>query len=116
MRMKMKTWASAIPRRRRRKKIPRKLKNRQRQLHPNGLVSELVLAYAIFNFTYAIPDIKPAQAASTSSGSWLGRFWKRAESTTPGPVKASLGEETSFYYDKELKRWVNKKVIVYSIF
>lgn len=56
------------------------------------------------------PDIKPAQAgaASTSSGSWLGRFWRRADST-PGPVKASLGEETSFYYDKEQKRWVNKK-------
>ncbi|KAJ7109395.1 Sec23-binding domain of Sec16-domain-containing protein [Mycena epipterygia] len=52
------------------------------------------------------PDIKPAPAAS--SGSWLGRWWKRSEAS-PGPVKASLGEETSFYYDKELKRWVNKK-------
>ncbi|KAJ6630820.1 Sec23-binding domain of Sec16-domain-containing protein [Mycena sp. CBHHK59/15] len=52
------------------------------------------------------PEAKPAPAAS--SGSWLGRWWKRSE-TTPGPVKASLGEETSFYYDKELKRWVNKK-------
>ncbi|KAJ7774593.1 Sec23-binding domain of Sec16-domain-containing protein [Mycena maculata] len=52
------------------------------------------------------PDIKPAPAAS--SGSWLGRWWKRSE-TTPGPIKASLGEETTFYYDKELKRWVNKK-------
>jgi hypothetical protein len=62
------------------------------------------------------PDIKPAQAASasTSSGSWIGRFWKRAESTTPAPIKASLGEETSFYYDKEQKRWVNKKVIACS--
>jgi len=54
------------------------------------------------------PDIKPAQT-STASGSWLGRFWKRAESA-PGPIKASLGDETSFYYDKEQKRWVNKKV------
>ncbi|KAJ7097910.1 Sec23-binding domain of Sec16-domain-containing protein [Mycena belliarum] len=52
------------------------------------------------------PDIKPAPAAS--GGSWLGRWWKRPEAT-PGPVKASLGEETSFYYDKDLKRWVNKK-------
>jgi hypothetical protein len=24
-------------------------------------------------------------------------------------IKAKLGEESSFYYDKELKRWVNKK-------
>ncbi|KAF7338256.1 Protein transport protein sec16 [Mycena venus] len=54
------------------------------------------------------PDAKPAPAAS-SSGSWLGRWWKRSEATTPGPVKANLGEETSFYYDKDLKRWVNKK-------
>ncbi|KAF9227903.1 hypothetical protein BS17DRAFT_764261 [Gyrodon lividus] len=47
----------------------------------------------------------PPPAASTSS--WLSRLWKRSD--TPGPIKASLGEETSFYYDKELKRWVNKK-------
>jgi hypothetical protein len=51
-------------------------------------------------------DIKPAPAATSS---WLGRWWKRSEAS-PGPIKASLGEETSFYYDKELKRWVNKKV------
>lgn len=61
---------------------------------------------------HILPDAKPAQApnASAASGSWLGRFWKRAEST-PGPIKASLGDETSFYYDKEQKRWVNKKVM-----
>ncbi|KAJ6496726.1 Sec23-binding domain of Sec16-domain-containing protein [Mycena vitilis] len=53
------------------------------------------------------PDIKPN--ATAESGSWFGRWWKRSEAS-PGPVKASLGEETSFYYDKELKRWVNKKV------
>jgi len=50
-------------------------------------------------------DLHPPAAAS--AGSWLSRLWKRSD--TPGPVKASLGEETSFYYDKELKRWVNKK-------
>jgi COPII coat assembly protein SEC16 len=64
-----------------------------------------------------LPDVKPAQgpATSSSSGSWLGRFWRRTETTTPGPIKASLGEETSFYYDKEQKRWVNKKVYISSI-
>lgn len=46
--------------------------------------------------------------AATSSGSWLGRWWKRGESS-PAPIKANLGEESAFYYDKELKRWVNKK-------
>ncbi|TFK54858.1 hypothetical protein OE88DRAFT_1732154 [Heliocybe sulcata] len=45
--------------------------------------------------------------ASASSGSWLSRWWKREN--TPAPVKANLGEEVTFYYDAELKRWVNKK-------
>ena len=47
---------------------------------------------------------------TASSGSWLSRWWGREQAT--GPVKASLGETSAFYYDKELKRWVNKKVIV----
>ncbi|PCH38075.1 hypothetical protein WOLCODRAFT_161281 [Wolfiporia cocos MD-104 SS10] len=47
------------------------------------------------------PELKTA-----SSGSWLSRLWKRE--STPAPAKANLGEQTSFYYDKELKRWVNK--------
>ncbi|KAF8844945.1 hypothetical protein BDN67DRAFT_1007736 [Paxillus ammoniavirescens] len=56
---------------------------------------------------------KPEEKQDTQSpatplaSSWLSRLWKRSD--TPGPVKASLGEETSFYFDKELKRWVNKK-------
>ncbi|KAJ6502501.1 Sec23-binding domain of Sec16-domain-containing protein [Mycena sanguinolenta] len=54
------------------------------------------------------PDARPVPAAS-SSGSWLGRWWRRSDTPAPGPVKANLGEETSFYYDKEQKRWVNKK-------
>ncbi|KAF9533001.1 Sec23-binding domain of Sec16-domain-containing protein [Crepidotus variabilis] len=49
-----------------------------------------------------MPAEKPA-----SGGSWFGRLWGRSEST--GPVKASLGEQSAFYYDKDLKRWVNKK-------
>lgn len=52
-------------------------------------------------------DAKPNVSSSTS---WLGRWFSRPPSTNPGPIKAKLGEETSFYYDKELKRWVNKKV------
>ena len=57
-----------------------------------------------------LAEPQPTQAPA-SGGSWLfSRLWKRSE--TPGPVKANLGEETSFYYDKELKRWVNNKVSV----
>lgn len=50
--------------------------------------------------------LKPAK-------SWLGGWFKASPATTPtgpGPVKANLGEQTSFVYDPDLKRWVNKKV------
>ncbi|QRW27676.1 COPII coat assembly protein Sec-16 [Rhizoctonia solani] len=46
------------------------------------------------------PEIKP-------SSSWLGRWWTRKETDSPGPVKAHLGDQVSLVYDKELKRWVN---------
>jgi COPII coat assembly protein SEC16 len=45
---------------------------------------------------------------SQQSSSWFSRWWNREGSK--GPIKATLGEESSFVYDKELKRWVNKKV------
>lgn len=46
------------------------------------------------------------------SRSWLGGWFKREASPQPGPgpIKAKLGEDTSFVYDPQLKRWVNKKV------
>jgi len=47
---------------------------------------------------------KPNQQSS----SWFSRWWNKEGSG--GPVKATLGEESSFVYDKELKRWVNRKV------
>ncbi len=59
-------------------------------------------------------DKKPELKASAS---WFGRLWGRSASTDPAAQaaqakakKAHLGEETSFVYDKDLKRWVNKKV------
>ena len=73
-------------------------------------------------------DSKKDDAASNASGSddkrqelkpsasWFGRLWGRSSSTDSATQaaqakakKAHLGEETSFVYDKELKRWVNKK-------
>jgi len=48
-------------------------------------------------------DLKSSQQSS----SWFSRWWNREGSS--GPIKATLGEESSFVYDKELKRWVNKK-------
>lgn len=54
------------------------------------------------------PTSVPSNAPATNS-SWISRWWKGSESS-PGPIKASLGEESAFYYDKEQKRWVNRKV------
>lgn len=51
-------------------------------------------------------EASKSEGDKPSSGSWLSRWWKK-EGT--GPIKANLGEETAFYYDKELKKWVNKK-------
>ncbi|KAL9938014.1 hypothetical protein V8E36_003559 [Tilletia maclaganii] len=54
---------------------------------------------------------KPAELRpSASTSSWLGRFWGRGgEAAAEGkPKKVHLGEEKTFYYDNELKRWVNK--------
>ncbi|EOD42926.1 putative copii coat assembly protein sec16 protein [Neofusicoccum parvum UCRNP2] len=50
-------------------------------------------------------------AAPKKTGSWLGGWFKKSESTDLGnkPIRAKLGEENSFYYDPDLKKWVNKK-------
>ncbi|UZJ54733.1 hypothetical protein CBS101457_004053 [Exobasidium rhododendri] len=56
-------------------------------------------------------DSKAGELKPTSS--WFGRLWKRDASSDAGTEskakKAHMGEEVSFYYDKELKRWINKK-------
>ena len=56
-----------------------------------------------------------SESGEKSSG-WFG--WLKRGSAEPAagapvpgkPIKAKLGEESSFYYDKDLKKWVNKKV------
>ncbi|GMG29587.1 unnamed protein product [Ambrosiozyma monospora] len=42
-----------------------------------------------------------------SGGSWLGWLSKKQDDGSPKPIKAKLGEESSFHYDEKLKRWVN---------
>ncbi|THV85361.1 hypothetical protein D6D29_02409 [Aureobasidium pullulans] len=39
-------------------------------------------------------------------GGWFG---KKDPNAQPGPIRAKLGEQSSFYYDPDLKKWVNKK-------
>ncbi|KAH8821423.1 Sec23-binding domain of Sec16-domain-containing protein [Xylogone sp. PMI_703] len=55
-------------------------------------------------------EAKEAAAAKKGwgFGSWFGGGKKDAELPNK-PIKAKLGEESSFVYDPDLKRWVNKK-------
>lgn len=51
------------------------------------------------------------KSAGKKSG-WLGGWFggkKDANALPTGPIRAKLGEENSFYYDEDLKKWVNKK-------
>ena len=41
-------------------------------------------------------------------GGWFGGK-KDPNMPTTGPIKAKLGDENSFYFDKDLGKWVNKK-------
>ncbi|KAK8169511.1 Sec23-binding domain of Sec16-domain-containing protein [Phyllosticta citrichinensis] len=48
-------------------------------------------------------------ASSKKSSSWLGGWFSKKADDSPKPIRAKLGEENSFYYDTDLKKWVNKK-------
>ncbi|KAI9828001.1 MAG: hypothetical protein M1819_006844 [Sarea resinae] len=60
-------------------------------------------------------DAKRDTAAQQEKKSWFGSWFGRKSSDPgqqqqhQGPIKAKLGEENSFYYDPDLKKWVNKK-------
>ncbi|OAL55554.1 hypothetical protein IQ07DRAFT_529195 [Pyrenochaeta sp. DS3sAY3a] len=48
-------------------------------------------------------------AAAAKKGGWFGGWFKKDPNAAPGPIRAKLGEENSFVYDPDLKKWVNKK-------
>ncbi|KAK2466902.1 hypothetical protein APHAL10511_001160 [Amanita phalloides] len=75
--------------------------NKEKKISRNDSATEPVQS--------AEPERKPEpqNTAAASGSSWFSRWWKREQASRP--VKASLGDESSFYYDAELKRWVNKK-------
>ncbi|KAL5339721.1 Sec23-binding domain of Sec16-domain-containing protein [Aspergillus crustosus] len=54
-----------------------------------------------------------AKKAAPAKGWWFSGWMKggnKEETNAAGkPIRAKLGEESSFYYDKDLKKWVNKK-------
>ncbi|KAI1942511.1 vesicle coat component [Ophidiomyces ophidiicola] len=47
-------------------------------------------------------------AASEKKGWFTGWFGKKENPNSSGPVRADLGDDNSFYFNKELNRWVNK--------
>jgi hypothetical protein len=49
------------------------------------------------------------EAGAKKGGGWLSGWFKKDPHAAPGPIKAKLGEESSFYYDPDLGKWVNKK-------
>jgi len=54
-------------------------------------------------------DAQRDKEAAAKKGGWFGGWFKKDPNAAPGPIKAKLGEENSFVYDPELKKWVNKK-------
>lgn len=56
-------------------------------------------------------DAARDKAGADGKKGWLSGWWGKKDPSMPtsGPIKAKLGEENSFYYDEELKKWVNKK-------
>jgi hypothetical protein len=49
------------------------------------------------------------EVGAKKSGGWLSGWFKKDANAAPGPIKAKLGEESSFYYDPDLGKWINKK-------
>jgi hypothetical protein len=85
---------------------PQRVTRRQhKQIHGRDQVTLLCYHSLRTRCTHlVVKEPKPNQQSS----SWLSRWWNKEGSSAP--IKATLGEESSFVYDKELKRWVNKKV------
>ncbi|KAI0514360.1 Sec23-binding domain of Sec16-domain-containing protein [Xylaria bambusicola] len=54
-------------------------------------------------------EAKAAKKGGWGLGSWFGGGKKEPMEIPNKPIKAKLGEASSFVYDPELKRWVNKK-------
>ena len=57
-------------------------------------------------------DAKRDKEATANKKGWFGGWFKKDPNIPqqgPGPIKAKLGEENSFVYDPELKKWINKK-------
>ncbi|GAB7340737.1 hypothetical protein MBLNU457_7116t1 [Dothideomycetes sp. NU457] len=52
---------------------------------------------------------KAEKEAAAKKGWFGGWFGKKEGDEAPKAVRAKLGEQSSFYFDKDLNKWVNKK-------
>lgn len=53
-------------------------------------------------------DAARDKAVAAQRRGWLSGWFKKDSDGGSGPIKAKLGEKSSFYFDPELKKWVNK--------
>ena len=61
------------------------------------------------------PELKPKKSWFGGVGGWLGGKKEDNLGQEPKAIKAKLGEESSFYFDKDLNRWINKKAGVEAV-
>jgi hypothetical protein len=56
-------------------------------------------------------DSKREDKSNGDKKGWFGGWFGKKDPNAPaqGPIRAKLGEQSSFYYDPELKKWINKK-------
>ena len=57
-----------------------------------------------------IPKLNAKKSGWFGGGWFSSSKYKTNDGTNPNaPIKVKLGEESSFYFDKDLGKWVNKK-------
>ena len=85
------------------------LMGRAANLKPSGKSDADKKADEAFRKAAEADAQREKDAAAGKKAGWFGGWFKKDAAAGPGPIKAKLGDENSFVYDPELKKWVNKK-------
>ena len=81
----------------------------------DGKASPYLIFYYNTQSLTSLTAKRDAQPAAKKGwfGGWLGgkkeADMRTSSAPASGPIRAKLGEENSFYYDPQLKKWINKK-------
>lgn len=89
-------------------------------MKPSGEPQKLTVSISTINLALRFAKTKAAQKDKAPRlnpkksgwfGGWLGgkKEGEDAHGTPNAPIKAKLGEQSSFYYDAEKRRWIDKK-------